>query len=165
MSMRRGALAVELHLDRQPAPVQLIDSDDQAFEAQRSSSRARTARRTATRPPTSRPRGRVKAAAIAPAPTFHDLRHSHLSRLFAAGRDPVYIATSAADAVATVLRVYAHEYDDARRRASESDELAALYDRASAVEAPDGNAAQQTATARAPTWRRYRRSAAPRSRP
>jgi integrase len=88
----------------------------------------------------------VKAAGIVPAPTFHDLRHSHVSRLFAAGKDPVYIAARAGDAVATVLRVYAHEYDDARRRASESDEPAALYDRGSAVKAPDGNAAQQTAT-------------------
>ena len=89
----------------------------------------------------------VKAAGITPAPTFHDLRHSHVSRLFAAGADPVYIAARVGDAVATVLSVYVHEYSDARRRASESDRLAALYDYGSAMEAPGGGTAQQTAAA------------------
>jgi hypothetical protein len=52
------------------------------------------------------------------------------------------------DSVKTVLDVYAHEYSDARRRASESDQLAALYDRGSAVEAGGSNMAQRTATVR-----------------
>jgi integrase len=91
----------------------------------------------------------VKRAGIDPLlPTWHDLRHSHVSRLFAAGADPVYIAARVGDSVKTVLDVYAHEYSDARRRASESDQLAALYDRGSAVEAGGSNGAQQTATAR-----------------
>jgi hypothetical protein len=47
-------------------------------------------------------------------------------------------------------------------RASESDELGALYDRGSAMEAPDGNAAQQTATPAVANLRpaRAKRSAA-----
>jgi hypothetical protein len=89
----------------------------------------------------------VKRAGIAPPPTWHDLRHSHVSRLFAAGADPVYIATRVGDSVKTMLDVYAHEYSDARRRASESEQLAALYDHGSAVEAPGSNRAQQRATA------------------
>jgi hypothetical protein len=80
----------------------------------------------------------VKAAGIARAPTWHDMRHSHVSRLFAVSAMPL---------PPTVLSVYAHQYSDARRRASESDELGALYDRGSAMEAPDANAAQQTADA------------------
>jgi integrase len=93
----------------------------------------------------------VKRAGIDPLlPTWHDLRHSHVSRLFAAGADPVYIAARVGDSVKTVLDVYAHEYSDARRRASESDQLAALYDRGSTMEAGGSNRAQQTATARPP---------------
>jgi integrase len=59
---------------------------------------------------------------------WHELRHSHVSRLFAAGRDPVSIAARVGDSIETVLRVYAHEYDAARRREDESDKLGALYD-------------------------------------
>jgi hypothetical protein len=82
--------------------------------------------------------------------------------LFAAGADPVYIAGRVGDAVATVLSVYAHQYSDACRRASESDELGALYDRGSAMEAPDANAAQQPATPAVANLRsaRAKRSAA-----
>jgi len=49
-----------------------------------------------------------------------------------------------------VLRVYAHEYEAARRREDESDQLAAVYDhgsRGSTMEASDGSRAQQTAPA------------------
>jgi integrase len=76
-------------------------------------------------------------AGVEPAPTWHDLRHSHVSMLFAAGWDPVAIAARIGDSVETVLSVYAHEYDAARRRASESDELGALY--GSAMEAPNAS--------------------------
>jgi integrase len=78
--------------------------------------------------------GACKRAGIDPAPTWHDLRHSHISMLFAAGKDPVAIAARIGDSVATVLSVYAHEYDAARRRGDESDELGAIY--GSAMEAP-----------------------------
>lgn len=89
----------------------------------------------------------LKRAGVQDPPTWHALRHTHVSRLFAAGADPVYIAGRVGDSVKTVLDVYAHEYSDARRRASESDQFAALYDRGSAVEAAGSNRPQQTATA------------------
>jgi integrase len=63
--------------------------------------------------------------------TFHTLRHSHVSRLFAAGFDPVSIASRVGDALEVVLSTYAHEYDAARRRQDESATIGALYDRAS----------------------------------
>jgi len=51
-----------------------------------------------------------------------------------AGYDAAAIAARIGDSVETVLRVYAHEYEAARRREDESDQLAAVYDHA-AVEA------------------------------
>jgi integrase len=45
----------------------------------------------------------------------HDLRHSYVSRLISKGIDPVTVAALAGDKVETILRVYAHEYDRARR--------------------------------------------------
>jgi len=51
------------------------------------------------------------------------------SLLFAAGHDPVAVAARVGDSIATVLRTYAREYDAARRRQAESDQLGALYDR------------------------------------
>lgn len=59
-----------------------------------------------------------RAALDDPQPTIHDLRHSHASRLIAAGWDPVEIAARIGDTLATTLRVYAHEFD-ARRRGEE----------------------------------------------
>jgi integrase len=69
--------------------------------------------------------------------SWHDLRHAHVSRLFAAGQDPVSIAARVGDSIQTVLTTYAHEYDAARRRADESDKLAAMYDGV-AVAKPEG---------------------------
>ena len=47
----------------------------------------------------------------------HDLRHSFVSRLISNGIDPVTVAALAGDKVDTILKVYAHEYDRARRGA------------------------------------------------
>ena len=47
----------------------------------------------------------------------HDLRHSFVSRLIANGIDPVTVAALAGDRVETILKIYAHEYDRARRGA------------------------------------------------
>jgi integrase len=58
----------------------------------------------------------IEHAEIAsPAPTIHDLRHTHVSRQIAAGRDPVEIAARIGDTLATTLAVYAHEFDVERR--------------------------------------------------
>jgi hypothetical protein len=72
----------------------------------------------------------VQAAGVERA-CWHDLRHTHVSRLFASGHDPVAIASRIGDSIQTVLSTYAQEYDAARRRDDESQALAALYDRAS----------------------------------
>jgi integrase len=92
-------------------------------------------------------RSAVRRAGIAPAPSFHDLRHTHASRLLAAGRDPAYVAARLGDTVAMVLSTYAHAMP---RRADEADELAALYDHGNAVETADGSPTPQKATAAAP---------------
>jgi integrase len=78
--------------------------------------------------------------------SWHDLRHTHVSLLFAAGRDLVSIAARVGDSIQTVLRTYAHEYEAARRRAEESDALDAIY--GSAMEARGSSAGQQAATER-----------------
>ena len=78
-----------------------------------------------------------------------NLRHAHVSLLFAAGHGPMSIAARIGDSIATVLSVCAHEYDDARRRHDESAALAALYHRGShgsLMEARASNPAQQTPT-------------------
>jgi integrase len=49
----------------------------------------------------------------------HDLRHSFVSRLIAGNIDPVTVAALAGDKVETIVEVYAHAYETARR----SDEL------------------------------------------
>jgi integrase len=57
-----------------------------------------------------------KAAGIPhPLPTIHDLRHTHVSALIADGWDAVEIANRIGDTLETTLRVYAHEFDAARR--------------------------------------------------
>jgi integrase len=65
--------------------------------------------------------GRVLAAAVkrakldAPAPTFHDLRHTHASRLIAAGMD-VQVADRLGHAnIAVTQSTYAHAFDQAAR--------------------------------------------------
>jgi integrase len=84
---------------------------------------------------------RVVHDAGLPHVSWHDLRHAHVSRLFAAGRYPVSIAARVGDSIDTVLRTYAHEFDAARRRAEESDALDAIY--GSFMEARGSNRAQQ----------------------
>ena len=51
-------------------------------------------------------------------PVVHDLRHTHASKLIAAGWDVVTVAQRLGDSVETTMRVYAHEFD-ARRRSDE----------------------------------------------
>jgi integrase len=70
---------------------------------------------------------------IAGAPTPHDLRHTHASRLIAAGWDVVEVAARLGDRIDTVLSVYAHEFDARRRRADQSERLEALYGSAMAA--------------------------------
>jgi integrase len=55
----------------------------------------------------------------------HDLRHSFVSRLISNGIDPVTVAALAGDKVETILRVYAHEYDRAKRGAELRDRISA----------------------------------------
>jgi len=61
-----------------------------------------------------------------PQPVIHDLRHTHASRLIAAGWDPVEIAKRLGDRVETV-RVYVHEFDARRRSAERRAALESLY--------------------------------------
>jgi integrase len=78
---------------------------------------------------------------VARAPTPHDLRHTHASRLIAAGWDLVEVAARLGDSVETVLSEYAHEFDAVRRQDSQRDRLSVLY--GSALEATERNAAQR----------------------
>jgi integrase len=48
--------------------------------------------------------------------TTHDLRHSAISRSIAAGVDPVTIARWAGDDLQTILKIYAGEFEPAKRR-------------------------------------------------
>jgi integrase len=64
---------------------------------------------------------------LARAPVPHDLRHTHASRLIAAGWDVAEIAGRLGDTIEMVLKVYAHEWDAVRRRADQRDRLEALY--------------------------------------
>ena len=125
---------------------------------------SRTAARRARRSCSTRPDGRhwthsaadralavaLRDAGLPGEVTWHDLRHGHVSRLFAAGVDAVTIAARIGDTIAIVLSTYAHEYDATRRRADESARMVALYDDAgdygSAMEARGSNTAQQSAT-------------------
>ncbi|HUR86869.1 MAG TPA: site-specific integrase [Solirubrobacteraceae bacterium] len=79
---------------------------------------------------------------IEPAPTFHDLRHSHASSLIAAGWDIEEVSARLGHAsVATTMRVYTHEFDKAGRSAQRHSRLAAME--AASLEAflgaPDGS--------------------------
>jgi integrase len=74
--------------------------------------------------------------------TSHSLRHTHASRLIAAGWDVAEIAARLGDSIPTVMSTYAHEFDAARRRDEQRDRLTALY--GSTVEAAASNATQQT---------------------
>jgi integrase len=77
---------------------------------------------------------------IARAPVPHDLRHTHASKLIAAGWDVAEVAARLGDSIQTVLSTYAHEWDAVRRRKDQRDRLEALY--GSAMEASDVSQAQ-----------------------
>ncbi|MGZ4287718.1 MAG: tyrosine-type recombinase/integrase [Solirubrobacteraceae bacterium] len=62
-----------------------------------------------------------------PQPVMHDLRHTHASRLIAAGWDPVEVAKRIGDRIETVLSTYAHEFDSRRRSAERRAALEGLY--------------------------------------
>jgi integrase len=67
-------------------------------------------------------------AVVLPAPTFHDLRHTHASELIAAGWDIEEVSRRLGHAdVATTMRIYTHEFDAANRSESRRNRLAALY--------------------------------------
>jgi integrase len=70
----------------------------------------------------------IKRAAISePRATVHDLRHTHASRLIAAGWDPVEVAKRLGDRVETILRTYVHEWDGKRRSIERQAAVEAMY--------------------------------------
>jgi integrase len=78
--------------------------------------------------------GRVLARAVerakltAPAPTFHDLRHTHASALIAQGWDIESVSARLGHRdVATTQRIYVHEFDAANRSDERRAKLTALY--------------------------------------
>jgi len=94
--------------------------------------------------------GRVLARAVeraklsAPAPTFHDLRHTHASALIAHGWDIESVSARLGHRdVATTQRIYIHEFDAANRSDERRAKLAALYG-GNAVETTDSRRATQT---------------------
>ena len=69
-----------------------------------------------------------KAKLVAPAPTFHDLRHTHASRLIAPGMDVQSVADRLGHAdVAITQRTYIHEFDAANRSPERRAMLKAIY--------------------------------------
>jgi integrase len=73
---------------------------------------------------------------VAPAPSFHDLRHTHASALLADGWDIEQVSARLGHAnVAVTLTEYIHEYDKARRSPALRDKLAEMYDAPPAAEA------------------------------
>jgi integrase len=65
---------------------------------------------------------------VEPAPTFHNLRHSHGSALIANGWDIEEVSARLGHAdVGTTQRAYIHAYDAARRSEQRIDRLAQLY--------------------------------------
>jgi hypothetical protein len=92
---------------------------------------------------------------VKPAPTMHSLRPSHGSALIAAGWDIEEVSARLGhrDTI-TTARAYVHAYESARRSSARTARPEAMY--GSAVEAPVGSEARQTA---APSPRRDRRRA------
>lgn len=86
-------------------------------------------------------------AIVQPAPTFHDLRHSHASALIAAGWDIEEVSARLGHAdVGTTQRTYVHAFDAARRSGDRRTRLAKLYgaaDLEASMEAGDDSKAQQ----------------------
>jgi integrase len=62
-----------------------------------------------------------------PYPVIHDLRHTHASKLIAAGWDPVEVAKRLGDRIETILKTYLHEFDARRRSAERQAALEAMY--------------------------------------
>ena len=62
-----------------------------------------------------------------PRPRQHDLRHTHASKLIAAGWDPIEVAKRLGDRVETILSTYAHEFDVRRRSAERRAALEDMY--------------------------------------
>ena len=86
---------------------------------------------------------------LQPAPTLHALRHSRASALIAAGWDIAEVSARLGhSSVATTMRVYAHQFDAARRSDDRRNPLAALYGSPmeASVEATEGSSEQPTAT-------------------
>ncbi|MHB1570673.1 MAG: tyrosine-type recombinase/integrase, partial [Solirubrobacteraceae bacterium] len=72
---------------------------------------------------------------VEPAPTFHNLRHSHGSALIAAGWDIEEVSARLGHAdVSITMRTYVHEYEAARRSDDRRNRLTALYSRAEQTE-------------------------------
>lgn len=72
---------------------------------------------------------------VQPAPTFHDLRHSHASALIAQGWDIAEVSGRLGHSnVATTQRIYIHEFEAAKRSGERRERLSKLYG-ASSVEA------------------------------
>jgi integrase len=92
-----------------------------------------------------------QGAVITPAPTFHDLRHSHASALIAQGWDVAEVSARLGHAsVGTTHRIYVHEFDVARRSDDRRQRLTKLYGAANVeapVEATDDSGPQHTAEA------------------
>lgn len=65
---------------------------------------------------------------IVPAPTFHDLRHTHASALIAAGWDIEEVSARLGHAaVSTTMRIYTHAYDAAKRSDQRRGRLSLMY--------------------------------------
>lgn len=65
---------------------------------------------------------------VEPAPTFHNLRHSHGSALIGKGWDIAEVSARLGHAdVATTMRVYVHDYEKVRRSDDRRSRLAELY--------------------------------------
>jgi integrase len=83
---------------------------------------------------------------VEPAPTAHDLRHTHASRLIADGWDIEEISRRLGhSSVATTMRLYVHEFDAAKRSTERRRRLSALYggDVEATMEAGGSSEAQQ----------------------
>jgi integrase len=62
------------------------------------------------------------------APTFHDLRHTHASKLINNGWDIASVSARLGHAdVATTMRIYVHEFERAQRSADRRNQLAQMY--------------------------------------
>jgi integrase len=71
-----------------------------------------------------------------PAPTFHDLRHTHASALIAQGWDIEEVSARLGHAdVGTTQRTYVHAFDAARRSDERRERLASLYQTSQSVSA------------------------------